>query len=192
MYLTTARATPLIAVALIATVVTQVLYISTGVSGTAGALVLWRSEAVAFLAVALLGFVLVRDTPLVAGGLVLGGLFNVLQVGIGITMFGPLGEGGDPLAPVMGAVLDFAFFIYHAGKIGFAAAAVALGLAAWSGATGLAKILGMLALLAGLAALATNLFALAGGSATFLAGACGTAATLFLALAISAARPAEG
>lgn len=191
MGLTSARATPLIAIALIAIVVTQVLYVSTDVSGTPGALILWRCEAVAFLAIALLGFVWLRDAPLVAGGLVLGGLFNVLQVGIGLTMFRPLIDAGEPLAPVMRAVLDFAFFLYHGGKVSFAVAALAIGFVAWSGASGWAKIVGGLAMLAGIAALAVNLFTLAGGSIAYLAGASGATATFFLALALGASRPAE-
>ncbi|RJY09931.1 hypothetical protein [Aurantiacibacter aquimixticola] len=180
-----------IAIALFTVVVTQVLYISLGVSGTPAATMLWQVEAVAFLAIALFGFAWLR-WPLVAAGLVIGGTLNVLQIGIGLTMFGPLGGAGETLGPVMGAVLAFAFFLYHTGKIAFGVAGAALGARALAGATGWPKIAGVLAGLTGLAAVLTNLWAIfAGREAMFIAGAAGTTATVFLALAMGALRPTD-
>ena len=172
-------ATPVLAIALIATVVTQILYISTGISATPGAQVLWRSEAVLFLVIALFGFAWMRAAPLVAGGLVLGGLINLLQVAIGLLLFGAF-EGAQ-----QGAVVGLAFVFYYAGKIAFSFAALAIGFTGLAGA-GWSRIASWLALLAGVAGLAINLYALAGGSAMFVAGAAGTAATFALALSLGA------
>lgn len=172
-------ATPVLAIALVATVVTQILYIATGIGGTPGAQVLWRSEAVLFLAIALFGFAWMRAAPLVAGGMVLGGLVNLLQVAIGLLLFGAF-EGAQ-----QGAVVGFAFVLYFAGKVAFSFAALAIAFAGLGGA-GWSRIASWLALLTGIIGLATNLYAIAGGSAMFVAGAAGTAATFALALALGA------
>lgn len=192
MQLTIDRVAQIICVALIISVVTQVMYIGLDASGTPLATAIWRTEAVVMLLIGMFGFKYARHWPLVSAGLVAGGLFNVMQTGMGLTMFGPLGDAGEPLAPVMGAVLSYAFFLYFAAKAAFGLGAVALGLKAWSKASGWPKLAGVLAGLTGLIALVLNLYAMCVGmAAVFLAGAAGTVAAFFLALAIGALRPAD-
>jgi hypothetical protein len=58
-------------------------------------------------------------------------VLNVVQVGVGLTQFGPLREASlevEGLSPAAGSVVAFSFFLYHAAKvlIGFAAISVGL------------------------------------------------------------------
>ena len=77
------------------------------------------------------------------------------------------------------------FYLYFAAKAAFGAAAAALGLQMRGWPDMPAKIIGWLALVAGLAALVLNAAAMMlGMSMVFFAGAAGTAATLMLALAL--------
>ncbi|MDE1467669.1 hypothetical protein [Aurantiacibacter sp. D1-12] len=185
------RAAQIIAIALIATVVTQILYVHFEVNGDpAIAYPIWRTEAYAFLAIGLAAFAFVRDMPIVAGGLIIGAVFNVIQTGVGIALFNPVFGGGEALAPLGGALVGFAFFLYHAAKVALAASAIAIGMLAWNGASGWPKIAGALAGVTGLIALLSNLAAMTvGRDLAQVAGGSGTAAVFFLALAIGAVRP---
>lgn len=173
------------ALALLVCVITQALYIGLDASGTPLATALWRIEALAFLVIAVLGMAIVAARPLLGAGLATGGIVNLAQIGIGLTMFEPLSKAGEALAPAFASVLAFAFFLYFAGKAAFGLAAIALGLALWRIAPGVARIAGAFAALAGLVALVTNGAAMMlGMDLVFLAGATGTAAMALLALAI--------
>ena len=173
------------AVALLVTALTQVLYVGLGVSGTPFAMALWRIEAVAFLAVAFVGTALVPARPAVGAGLALGGIFNLVQVGMGLVMFAPLSTAGEVQAPAFAAVLSMAFFLYFAGKAAFAIAAMVLGFALWRRANGPARFIGAGAAVFGLLALLANLLAMM-SDMRFLwpAGGIGTAATVLLALTL--------
>jgi len=180
-----------VAILLIATVVTQILYITLSDAGVDfSRTAIWTTEAVAFLGIAILALVgLARagSHPAVWAAVALSGALNVIQVGMGLAMFGPLSEAGEAMAPAFQAILAGAFFLYFSGKFLFGLAAVLLGLDAVKDASIVAKIVGGLGVLAGLAALATNLAAMAGYELMFQAGGAGTAATLFLALLIGRA-----
>ena len=185
---TARRSAQITAILLIVIVVTQVLYIGLSNAGVDfSRTVVWTTEAVAFLGIsifALAGLARGHAHPAVWGAVALGGILNVIQVGMGLAMFGPLSEAGETMAPAFQSILAGAFFLYFAGKFLFGFAAVALGLDAVKDASTVAKVIGGLALLAGLAALATNLAAMAGYDLMFQAGGAGTAATLLLALLI--------
>jgi len=93
------------------------------------------------------------------------------------------------LAPAFTAVLQMAFLLFYAGKIAIGVGAIAIARELWS-AGGMAKIVGGLSGIAGLVAIALNTGAITLGShLMFAAGAAGTAAALFLALAITALHP---
>ena len=122
------RAAQIIAIALIATVVTQILYVHFEVNGDpAIAYPIWRTEAYAFLAIGLAAFAFLRDMPIVAGGLIIGAIFNIIQTATGIALFNPVFSGGDAIAPLGGALVGFAFFFYHVAKVALAVSAIAIG-----------------------------------------------------------------
>ena len=184
----------LVAIGLLATVVTQLLYVGLEVNGDpAIAWPIWRSEAVIGLVAGVCALALLPRLPLVAAGLAVGSLFNVLQAGIGLWTFDTLFSAGEAVQPVAGAVLALAFFLYHAAKAALAVAALGAGAVVWRADGGAWRWLGLLAGLAGLVALVTNLYALSfGREATWLAGAAGTVATLLLALVLTRSLRAAG
>ena len=185
MQTTFTRAAQVAAIALLAAVVTQVIYIviSNG-GGTPPRDIIWSVEVILFVTTAIAGLALLPARPAIGAGIAVGGTLNTVQAGMGLVMFGPLGEAGDALAPVFGAVLGMAFLLYFAAKIALGVAAVAVAASLWA-TKGLGKIIGALAGLTGLAAIAINTAAIFPATdLTFPAGAIGTVATAFLALAL--------
>ncbi len=188
MEFTANRAAKLTAALLLITVISQLLYV--GISSGGGEpprMLIWTAEAVAFLGISVFALVaMARQSShsAVWAAIAVGGILNVVQVGMGLAMFRPLMEAGEALAPAFTAVLAGAFFLYFAGKFLFGFAAILLGSSLLKGG-GAAKVIGGLALLAGLAAIVTNLYSMAVGmEITRYAGGAGTAATLFLAIGI--------
>lgn len=147
---------------------------------------IWMVEAVAFLGMTVFALVtLVGRTGLqIAWAAIgIGALLNVIQVAMGMAMFGPLEDAGDAMAPAFQAVLAGAFFFYFAGKFLFGIAAVVLGWALFTGAPSIGKMVGAMSVITGVAAVGFNLVAMAVGMQFALsAGAAGTIATFMLAL----------
>lgn len=173
---------------LLATVVTQLLYVVLSDNGFAlNRTAIWSTEAVAFLGIAVVALVAAVQKGPVAlawSAICISGVLNVVQVGMGLAMFGPLKEAGEAMAPAYQATVAGAFFLYFAGKALFGMAAVIIGIHLTRSA-GLARYLGSLTALSGLAAMAVNLAGMAAGMAwVYPAGATGTAATCLLALAL--------
>ena len=168
-------ASQITAIALLVTVATQVLYITLGSPETpVNRDVVWGLEVVAFLVVAIFGLALVPARPVAGAAVAIGGVLNVVQAGMGLVMFGPLGEAGEAMAPAMQAVLSMAFLMYFAGKAAFALAALIIGIDLWRAAIGPVRILGLLAGLTGLIGLAINVLAMVTGMQfTFPAGGGG-------------------
>ncbi|NMW32205.1 hypothetical protein HKD42_09040 [Altererythrobacter sp. RZ02] len=182
------RASYIAAFFLIVTVVTQLIYIGLRSAEIEfDSSTIWTIEAVAFLAISVFALVpMARGSAHTAAwaAVALGGAFNVIQVGMGLAMFGPVSEAGEALAPVYQSILAGAFFLYFAGKFLFGFAGILLGLHLIRIGGGAAKAVGALAALTGLGALATNLMGMSAGmDMVMIAGAAGTAATLFLAMA---------
>ncbi|MGB3796811.1 MAG: hypothetical protein WA957_10970 [Alteraurantiacibacter sp.] len=147
--------------------------------------IIWSLEVLAFLTVAISGLALLPARPLIGAAIAAGGIVNTIQAGMGLVMFGPLGEGGDAVAPVFTAVLSMAFLLYFAGKVAFGVAALAAGVAIWRGAHGATRIMGGLAALTGLIAVGLNALAIIPETQiTYVAGGAGTVATLLLALVL--------
>ena len=177
------------AILLISVVITQLVYIGLSSAGMdINRPVIWTTEAAAFLGIAVFALVpLARESRFTAvwAAISIGGILNVIQVGMGLAMFGPLQGAGEPMAPAFQAVLSGAFFLYFAGKFLFGFASLAIGVFLLKSGKGTAKPVGALAFLAGLGAAATNLAAMAAGmEALYPAGAAGTAAALFLAISL--------
>ena len=192
---TARRSAQIVVFSLIAVVVTQLIYIGVKRAGMElDTQSLWTAEALAFLAISTFAL-----APLARGSahsvawaaIAMGGVFNLIQVGMGLAMFGPLKDAGDAMAPAFDAVLAGAFFLYFAGKFLFGFAGLAIGLDLLRGSGGAAaKAIGGLAALTGIGALVTNLMGMAiGMEHVMLAGGVGTAATLFLALALAKRLP---
>jgi hypothetical protein len=115
-------------------------------------------------------------------------VLNVVQVGVGLTMFGPFGDaaGADPaFAPLIGAVVAFSFMVYNAAKVLLALAAIVFGSARMSAGS---KVLGGLTALVGVVALVSNALSMALGrdfsGELPIAGGTGVLATLLLALCL--------
>jgi len=188
MTFTVRRAALIVAAALFATALTQVFYI-TVVSNAEGQLlrrVTWVSEMALFTIPAVVGIVLAardRFNPLAWAAIAFGSMVNLLQVGMGLSMFGPAQESADPA--VFQSILQGAFFLYFHGKALFGLAAIGFGIAALKGG-GLSKAIGALGILSGLAAAILNLLGMANGmDIVQMAGGAGTVATAVLAILIA-------
>lgn len=181
------RASYIAAFFLIVTVVTQLIYIGLRHNEIEfDSNTIWTIEAVAFLAISVFALVpSARGSAHTAAwaAVALGGVLNVIQVGMGLAMFGPVSEAGEALAPAFQSILAGAFFLYFAGKFLFGFAGILLGLHLARIGGGAAKAVGGLAALTGLGALVTNLMGMSAGmDMVMIAGGAGTAATLFLAI----------
>lgn len=182
------RSAQFIATALIVTVITQAVYVLLSGSGKMHvAYPIWRIEALSALVVAMFSFIIAGRNALVGGCLAIGGIFNLIQTGLGLTMFYQLGYGGDGTPdPVFFPVLRLSFFLYFAAKAALGLAAILLGLKLWQTITGrLWRSVGLLTGLAGLGALLLNSAAMILGLGVVpFAGAIGVVAALFTALAL--------
>lgn len=193
---TARRSAQIVIVALFSVVITQIIYVALMSAGAdINRMIIWTTEAVLFLAMSLFGLTLLvqsKSHRAVWTAIALGGIFNVIQVGMGLAMFGPLEEAGEAMAPAFKAILAGAFFAFFVGKFLFGFAATLTGATLLRSGAGVAKGVGGLAVLTGLAAMATNVGAMAVGmDMVQSAGAAGTAATLFLGLALAFVARAE-
>ena len=183
-----------VAIALLATVASQIFYI-TVVSGSENEMLrplTWFAELIAFLVLATVSFALGMRRPdhAVLWTLVgISGLLNMLQVAMGLSMFAPAMKVSESLPELFEAVLAGAFFLYFLAKFTLGAAAVMLGLSLFGKGGAVTKAVGATCALSGLAALGLNLVAMASRADwTFLAGGAGT----LVAAAFAAALLVEG
>lgn len=115
-------------------------------------------------------------------------IFNVIQVGIGLTQFGPFGEAAKAnaeLGALASSVVAFSFFAYNAAKLLLGLAAIVFGMGKMSQGS---KILGGVTALVGAVAFASNALVMMFGRDIFLppqvAGGSGVVATLLLAICL--------
>lgn len=116
-------------------------------------------------------------------------VLNVVQVSVGLTMFGPFREAAgqvDGLAPAAGAVVALSFMVYNAAKLLLGLAALIFGMGAMQAG---AKTLGGLTALVGAVAVFANVTMIGFGRDAFLpssvAGGSGVVATLLLAICLT-------
>ena len=156
---------------------------------------LWGLEALLFVLMAAIAgsaLVMAKRYTLGFSAIAFSAVFNVIQVGIGLTQFGPVREAvqsNAEIGGVMSAVFAFSFFGYNAAKILLGLATVVFGMALLgTDNKGLKKTLGGAAILIGLLALVTNALVMMFGTQGFvprsLAGGSGVAATLLLAFCL--------
>ena len=152
---------------------------------------LWGLEGILFvLMTAFAGSAMVQTKRLHLGwsAIAFASVLNVVQVGVGLTMFGPFFAAAveiDALGPVAGSILAFSFMVYNAAKMLLALAAIVFGLAKLNAG---AKALGGLTALVGVVAFFSNALSMALGRDFLgdlpLAGGSGVLATILLAVCL--------
>jgi|GEM_PF-302504 len=190
------------ALLLLTLVVTQAVYTGLFVAEIAGPRpLLWGLEAVLFtFLAAFAGAALVQTRNYYLGwsAIAFSAVLNVVQVSIGLKLFGPFGgvaQQAEAMAPLIGAVVAFSFMIYNTAKILLGFAALIFGMAkmnAGGESSGVksvgVKSLGGLTALAGVVAIVANSFMVIFGRDAFLpspvAGVSGVVATVLLALCL--------
>jgi hypothetical protein len=189
MELTQARTIRAIAALLIIAALSQAVYTALYVAKVdVPRQLIWGSEGALFaILAALAGSAMVRSKglTLVFSAIAFSAVLNVVQVGVGLTLFGPLGDAAGEvpaLEPVAGAIVAYSFFVYNAAKLllGLAALVAGLSLIARGG-----KVLGWASAAVGtLAMIANGGKIIAGGdliAGVPLAGGTGVLATVLLA-----------
>ena len=156
---------------------------------------IWGIEALLFVLLsAFAGAALVQTKrhALAFSAIAFSAVLNVIQVGIGLTQFGPVREAvklNADLGSIASSVISFSFFGYNAAKILLGLAAILFGLTLVKNAKTLSKSVGGLAVLVGVLAFVTNsVLMMFGLQADIiprqLAGGSGVVATLLLALCL--------
>lgn len=188
------KAEAILPVLLGAIVLTQIVYVAkSALKIEIASAAIWSVEALLFLAIAVIGLVaaLQKSRLLACTCIAIAGMVNVLQVGMGLTMFGPLFDAGEPLIPVYESVVAMAFFLFFSGKLLFGCAAIVVGMDLRRSG-GAVRLVGLTGIAAGLVAMLVNFGGMAVGMDwLYPAGATGTIATVLLAVALHLqARPA--
>ena len=160
---------------------------------------MWGSEGLIFVLLAAFAGSALADSDRYSLGfsaIAFSAALNVVQVGVGLTMFGPFGEAAgavEGVAPAASGVVAFSFMVYNAAKILLGLAAVVFGMAKLNAGS---KALGGVTALVGVVAMIANTASMAMGRTVFgelpLAGGSGVLATVLLALCLSAAVKQDG
>jgi len=150
---------------------------------------IWGLEGILFVLLAAFAgsaLVMAKRHTLGYSAIAFSAVLNVVQVGVGLTQFGPFraaAAANDELGGVAFSVVAFSFFGYNAAKILLGLAAVVFGMAKLKDGS---KLLGGATLLVGAVALLINALVLMFGIQGFiprpLAGGSGVLATFFLAI----------
>ena len=186
------RNVQIVAFLLFALVATQLVFTLLYNSGIAGPRpYVWGLEGALFtILAAFAGTAMVQTKNYHLGwsAITFSAILNVIQVSIGLKLFGPFGAAAqqvEAIGPLTGAVVAFSFMIYNTGKILLGLAPLNFGMAKMQSGS---KALGGLSALAGGAALLANAALVVFGRDGFLppavAGGLGVAATLLLALCL--------
>lgn len=152
---------------------------------------IWGLEGLLFALLAAFAgsaLVMARRYTLGFSAIAISAVINTVQVGVGLTQFGPFGEAAaanSELSGVASSVVAFSFFGYNTAKILLGLAAVVFGLARMSAG---GKVLGGVTVLIGAVAFVANtlvmMFGLQGFLPSPVAGASGVLATIFLAICL--------
>ncbi len=171
------------------TVITQALYTALYLAANGvPRLWLWGLEGLVFVILAAIaGSAMAQAKTCTLGfsAILASGLLNLVQVGIGLTQFGPFREASqavEGLAPAAGSVVALSFFVYNAAKVLLGLSAVVFGAAvSRMGSKGLGKVTVFLGLIAILSNAIVMIF---GRIEAVPSGATGVVATLFLAVCL--------
>ena len=155
-------------------------------------LFIWKIEALIFVLLAAFSgsaLVMAKRYTLGFSAIAFAAVLNVIQVGIGLTQFGPFGEAATAnpdLGSVAFSVIAYSFFGYNAAKLLLGLAALVFGLAAvHSGARGLGGLTALVGVIALIANAIVMMFGLQGFLPSPIAGGSGVLATLLLAICLS-------
>jgi len=192
MDVTLKRNVQIVAILLLGLVATQAVFTVLFGAGIAGpGPYLWGLEVVLFsVLAAFAGTVLVqaKSHHLAWSAIVFSAVLNVVQVSIGLKLFGPFGDVAkqvEAAAPLIGGIVAFSFLIYNAAKVLLGIAALVFGIAKTAAGS---KALGGLTTLAGVVAIVANSILIIFGRDTFLpppvAGVSGVIATLLLSICL--------
>lgn len=180
------------AVLLLIAAITQAIYTALYASGAdVPRQLLWGAESILFtLLAAFAGAALVqtRRHQLAWAAITAAAVLNVVQVGVGLTMFGPFFEAAanvEGVAPAARAVVAFSFMVYNAAKVLLALGLLVIGLEIIGAGS---VLLGRASAATGVVALVSNSASMAAGRDVFgdlpLAGASGVLATVLLAVCL--------
>ena len=160
--------------------------------------IIWGLEGLLFVllsAFAGSALVMAKRYTLGFSAIAFSAVLNVVQVGVGLTQFGPFREAATAnpeLGGVAFSMVAFSFFGYNAAKILLGLAAIVFGMAKMGEGS---KLLGGLTVLVGVVALVANtlvmMFGLQGFVPRPLGGGSGVAATLLLALCLFSVRSGD-
>ncbi len=185
---TNRRVAILVSIMLLLTVATQVLYIMTLkgigiVDGWPLRSTIWTIELLLFTGITIASLVGLVRSPAMQWGwaaLVAAGLINIVQSGIGLSMFLPAAKAGPEFAPLMGTLLAGSFLFYNLSKAIIGLAALLFGLSLFRNEKTKVRVIGLISMIAGVIAIVLNIAAvrLGLGSVPF-SGASGAIATLF-------------
>ena len=152
---------------------------------------LWGLEGLIFVVTAAFAgsaLVMAKRYTLGFSAIAFAAVLNVVQVGIGLTQFGPFREAAEAnpeLGGIAFSIVAYSFFGYNAAKILLGLAALVFGMARMKAG---GKLLGGLTALVGVVAFVANtlvmMFGLNGFLPSPIAGGSGVAATLLLALCL--------
>jgi hypothetical protein len=152
---------------------------------------LWGTEAVIFVLLAAFAGSALAQTKvqhLAWSAITAAAILNVVQVGVGLTMFRPFFEASgaiEALTPAARAVVAFSFMVYNAAKALLALALAVFGLAKLKAKS---RALGGTSVAIGIVALGANMASMGAGRGVFgdfpLAGASGVVATVLLATCV--------
>lgn len=192
MDLSHSRTVKILAILLLLAAVTQPIYTALYVGAPeVDRQFLWGFEGLLFVVTAAFaGSALVMANRYTLGfsAIAFAAVLNVVQVGVGLTQFGPFREAAEAnpdLGGVAFSVVAFSFFGYNAAKILLGLAALEFGMAKMKAG---GKALGGLTALVGAVAFVANtlvmMFGLNGFVPSPIAGGSGVLATLLLALCL--------
>ncbi|MEM9396526.1 MAG: thiamine biosynthesis protein ThiC [Pseudomonadota bacterium] len=197
MEFTLRRNAQLTAVLLFTASITQIVYTALYVAeANVPRQFLWGTESLLFVLMAAVAGAALSQTErhhLAWAAIAAASVLNVVQVGVGLTMFGPFYEAAGELeavTPAAKAVVAFSFHSYNAAKILLALALIVFALAGRAAmaqsaaASGGPKVLSGLGLLVGLIAFVSNTASMAAGRDVFgelpLAGGSGVLSAILL------------
>jgi hypothetical protein len=186
------RNVKLTAILLMIAAVTQAVYTALYVAeADVPRAALWGSEAALFVMTALFaGTAMVQAMRLQIGFVAIGfaAILNIIQVGVGLTQFGPFFEAAgavEGMEPAANSVVAYSFMVYNAAKAMLAFAAIIFGMSKLAEG---AKALGGLTAAVGTIAFVTNILSMAIGrdwsGELPLAGGSGVLATVLLAVCL--------
>ncbi|MEO1306076.1 MAG: thiamine biosynthesis protein ThiC, partial [Pseudomonadota bacterium] len=153
--------------------------------------IIWGVEGLLFVLLAAFAgsaLVMAKRYTLGFSAIAFASVLNVVQVGVGLTQFGPFraaAEANPDLGGVAGSVVAFSFFGYNAAKILLGLAAVDFGMAKIKDG---GRLLGGLTVLVGAIAFIANTLVMMFGRESFVpspvAGGSGVLATALLAICL--------